>query len=62
MSGLLKNGPFNGQRISRLREETQSRWLHRAGEHFRYVDSGAFDPATGCRIFIYSPLPRRVAS
>ena len=61
MIGLLKDGPFDGQRISQLREETLSRWLHRAGQHFRYVDMGAIDLATGYRIFVYLPLQRRIA-
>jgi hypothetical protein len=62
MIALLKNGPFDGQRISKLGEETQSRWLHQAGQHFRYVDSGTVDPATGYLIFVYSPPRRRTAS
>jgi hypothetical protein len=59
--GLLKGGPFDGQRLSPQSEETLSRWLHRAGQHFRYVDSGTVDPATEYRIFVYSPLTRRKA-
>jgi len=62
MTAILKNATCDGERVTRLPENTTSVWRHPAGQHFRYVDSGMADPATGVSIFVYSPLRRRKAS
>jgi hypothetical protein len=61
MTIILKKGLCEGEVIGRLPEHTRSHWRHPQGHHLRYLDSGATDLATGHRIFVYSPLPRRKA-
>jgi hypothetical protein len=59
MTVILKDSTCEGERVSRLSENTTSVWRHPAGEHLRYVHTGAIDSATGYRIFVHSPLRRR---
>jgi hypothetical protein len=59
MTIILKKGLCEGEIISRLPEHTHSHWRHPGCHHLRYVDSGVTAPATGYRIFDYSPLRRR---
>jgi hypothetical protein len=57
----LKNDFWAGKLVSSLSVETTTYWMHRPGQDARYKDSGVTDPATGCRTFVYAPLPRRRA-
>jgi hypothetical protein len=61
MIGLLKDGPFDGQRLRPQSDETLIRYLQHSGESFRYLDSGEIDAETGFRVFVYSPRRRRFA-
>jgi hypothetical protein len=56
MTVILKNGPFDGELVSRLPEHTSSCWMRRPGQDVRYMDSGMTDATTGYPIFVYALL------